>query len=154
MPWTIAATGFSGLAFAMKNVAQLLLMCDQRDIGLSVNAGDEVTPDAVAGQDAPRIFVYDAYPGGIGFSAPLYGMHDELLARTRALIQGCDCENGCPTCVGPIGQTGPLAKTVALRLLQHLVRPTLTADTGETLTAGDEPVASLPSVAAEDDVPF
>ena len=68
----------------------------------------------MAGQDAPRIFIYDAYPGGIGFSAPLYGMHDELLARTRALIQGCDCENGCPTCVGPIGQTGPLAKTVAL----------------------------------------
>ena len=81
-------------------------------------------------------------------------MHDELLARTRALIQGCDCENGCPTCVGPIGQTGPLAKTVALRLLQHLVRPTLTADSGEALAAGEGPVHSLPSVAAEDDVPF
>ena len=80
--------GIRGLAFAMKNVAQLLLMCDQRDVGLSVNAGDEVTPEAVAGQDAPRIFIYDAYPGGIGFSAPLYGMHDELLARTRALIAG------------------------------------------------------------------
>jgi hypothetical protein len=23
-------------------------------------------------------------------------------------------------CVGPIGETGPLAKTVALRILQHL----------------------------------
>ena len=38
-------------------------------------------------------------------------MHDELLARTRELIAGCECENGCPTCVGPIGNTGPLAKT-------------------------------------------
>ena len=37
---TIAATAFVGLAFAMKHVAQLLLMCDQRDIGLSVNAGE------------------------------------------------------------------------------------------------------------------
>jgi DEAD/DEAH box helicase domain-containing protein len=173
--------GIRGLAFAMKNVAQLLLMCDQRDIGLSVNAGDEVTPDAVAGQDAPRIFIYDAYPGGIGFSAPLYDMHGELLIRTRALIQGCDCENGCPTCVGPIGQTGPLAKTVALRLLQHLVRPALTEDAApsfeshrpsatlaasaddhagaaalddETGPAAGRGIAAAPAVASEDDVPF
>ncbi|MEZ5288747.1 MAG: Zn-binding domain-containing protein [Vicinamibacterales bacterium] len=117
--------GVRGMAYAMKNVAQLLLMCDQRDVGLSVNAGDEperhgVTPGASALVDAPRIFLYDAYPGGIGFSQPLFGMHAELLARTRALIDGCGCEHGCPTCVGPVGETGPLAKQVALRLLQYL----------------------------------
>ena len=30
--------------------------------------------------DEPRIFIYDNYPGGIGFSEPLFGMHDALLA--------------------------------------------------------------------------
>ena len=44
-------------------------------------------------------------------------MHDDLLARTRELIAGCECEHGCPTCVGPVGNTGPLAKIVALRIL-------------------------------------
>ena len=44
-------------------------------------------------------------------------MHAELLARTRELIAGCECEHGCPTCVGPVGNTGPLAKLVALRIL-------------------------------------
>ncbi len=44
-------------------------------------------------------------------------MHDELLAKTRQLIAECECENGCPGCVGPIGNTGPLAKAVALRIL-------------------------------------
>ena len=34
--------------------------------------------------DTPRIFIYDAYPGGIGFSEPLFAMHDELLANARA----------------------------------------------------------------------
>jgi len=136
--------GIRGLAYAMKNVAQLLLMCDQRDVGLSVNAGDEV---AEADGDAPRIFLYDAYPGGIGFSAPLFVMHEELLAKTRALIEGCDCENGCPTCVGPVGETGPLAKTVALRLLQHLV------PLAEAIPAG--PARVSPGVqAGADDVPF
>ncbi len=50
-------------------------------------------------------------------------MHAELLARTRAMIAGCSCERGCPTCVGPIGDTGPLAKLVALRILDLLARP-------------------------------
>ena len=128
--------GIRGLAYAMKNVAQLLLMCDQRDVGLSVNAGEEV----MEGTDTPRIFLYDAYPGGIGFSAPLFGMHDELLTRTRALIEGCDCEHGCPTCVGPVGETGPLAKQVALRLLRHL-----TPDAGTEVPA----LRTSPDVRAE-----
>jgi DEAD/DEAH box helicase domain-containing protein len=107
--------GVVGLAFAMKQVAQLLLMCDARDIGLSVNTGEQDQ------SEWPRIFIYDAYPGGIGFSAPLWGMQAELLTRTRDLIVGCGCDTGCPMCVGPIGETGPLAKTVALRILEHLV---------------------------------
>ena len=110
--------GVVGLAFAMKQVAQLLLMCDGRDVGLSVNTGDQAEG---AQADTPRIFLYDAYPGGIGFSAPLWGMQTELLSKTSALIAGCDCDTGCPMCVGPIGETGPLAKVVALRILQHLL---------------------------------
>ena len=128
--------GVVGLAFAMKHVAQLLLMCDERDLGLSVNTGEP--PD-----ETPRIFIYDAYPGGIGFSAPLFEMHRDLLSRTHALISGCGCDNGCPTCVGPVGQTGPLAKTVALRLLDHLQQPALDDGTG---------MAAAPTAA--DTVPF
>ncbi|HYB95080.1 MAG TPA: DEAD/DEAH box helicase [Vicinamibacterales bacterium] len=124
--------GVIGLAFAIKQVAQLLLMCDARDIGLSVNAGDN------DGDDTPRIFLYDAYPGGIGFSAPLWSMQAELLSKTSALIAGCDCDNGCPMCVGPIGQTGPLAKTVALRILQHLLALDATAANAVALPANEE----------------
>jgi DEAD/DEAH box helicase domain-containing protein len=114
--------GVIGLSFAMRQVAQLLLMCDRQDIGISLGSGDVgqgVRPadEAQALPDEPRIFIYDNYPGGIGFSEPLYTMHDDLLARTRLLIAGCECQHGCPTCVGPIGNTGPLAKTVALRIL-------------------------------------
>jgi DEAD/DEAH box helicase domain-containing protein len=119
--------GVVGLAFAMRQVAQLLLMCDRQDIGISIGSGEESDDTDVnrAGfparlSDQPRIFVYDNYPGGIGFSQPLFAMHDELLARTQALIAGCECEHGCPTCVGPVGNIGPLAKTVALRILEMM----------------------------------
>ena len=103
--------GVVGLAFAMRQVAQLFLMCDRHDIGISLEMGSEVQP---------HIFIYDNYPGGIGFSEPLFGMGDDLLARTRELIAACGCEHGCPTCVGPLGRTGPLAKVVALRILDLL----------------------------------
>ena len=116
--------GVVGLSFAMRQVAQLLLMCDRQDVGISIGSGNEGdSPDLtrsgepVTLSDEPRIFIYDNYPGGIGFSEPLFAMDDELRRRTHDLIAGCECQQGCPTCVGPIGNTGPLAKTVALRIL-------------------------------------
>ena len=103
--------GVVGLAYAMRQVAQLLLMCDAHDVGISIDPVERPS----------RIFIYDNYPGGIGFSAPLFEMHDQLLTSTRRLIADCPCEIGCPGCVGPVGSTGPLAKTAALRILDLLV---------------------------------
>ena len=119
--------GIVGLGFALRQVAQLLLMCDRHDIGLVIH-GEESRPAhpapsgsaGVAHEEEPTIFIYDNYPGGIGFSEPLFGLHDRLLGDTRALIERCPCEAGCPACVGPIGQTGPHAKPVALALLVAL----------------------------------
>lgn len=98
--------GIAGIAFAMHNIAPLLLMSDQGDIGVSI--------------DRETIFLYDNYPGGIGFSEPLFAMHDELLARTKELIDECPCQSGCPSCVGPEGATGPHTKAVAKDLLSRL----------------------------------
>jgi DEAD/DEAH box helicase domain-containing protein len=137
--------GVVGLSFAMRQIAQLLLMCDRQDIGISIGSGDEGeetdftrTGQPVTLSNEPRIFVYDNYPGGIGFSEPLFGMHDELLSRTRALIAGCECERGCPTCVGPVGDTGPLAKMVALRILDLL-------GARATISGGQDPPYALGS---------
>jgi DEAD/DEAH box helicase domain-containing protein len=109
--------GIVGLSFAMQQVGQLLLMCDGHDIGLSIDMET----------DCPRIFVYDNYPGGIGFSEPLFRTHRELLEGTRRLIAECECEHGCPGCVGPVGDTGALAKAVALRILDLLCTQALAA---------------------------
>ena len=128
--------GVIGLAFAMRNIAQLLLMCDGHDIGLSVDGGSLERssrtggaggiPEALAME--PNIFIYDNYPGGIGFSRPLFEMHGLLLERTRDLIVGCPCESGCPSCVGPEGNTGPRAKAVASEILERLLTVEVVAD--------------------------
>jgi DEAD/DEAH box helicase domain-containing protein len=122
--------GIVGLAHAMRNIAPLLLMCDGRDLGASIDgvslegtnrlggrARGDAPPELAA---EPTLFLYDNYPGGIGLSEPLFGMHESLLARTRELIDECPCESGCPSCVGPEGASGPQAKRVASELLQRL----------------------------------
>jgi len=151
--------GVVGLSFAMRQVAQLLLMCDRQDIGISIGSGEQgddpdlTRPgarfDAAYGapaslSDEPRIFIYDNYPGGIGFSEPLFRMHDDLLSRTRELIAGCGCQHGCPTCVGPIGNTGPMAKPAALRILELAI----------DATAGADAAMARSATQTQDEVPF
>ena len=76
------------------------------------------------GRFTPTIYLYDNYPGGIGLSAPLYERRAELVAQARAVVVGCDCEAGCPACVGPIleadeGGAGT-PRALALRVLDLL----------------------------------
>jgi DEAD/DEAH box helicase domain-containing protein len=129
--------GVIGTSYAMRHVAQLLLMCDGHDIGISIGNGNASeasrgvvraanavggTGQAAVDFDEPRIFVYDNYPGGIGLAEPLYALRHALVAKTRELIASCPCESGCPSCVGPLGEVGPLAKRVALDLLSRMTR--------------------------------
>ncbi len=133
LAWSAAdrRDGVVGLAHALHHVSPLLLMSDGRDLGLSIDGigvegankvgGASRAPSEPELSAEPTIFVYDNYPGGIGFSEPLYTMHDALLDRTLELISGCPCESGCPSCVGPEGAVGPLAKTVAIEILRQLI---------------------------------
>ena len=154
--------GVVGLSFAMRQVAQLLLMCDRHDIGVSIGNGEEAGPHQDGSRaemqltrsghpaslpEEPRIFIYDNYPGGIGFSEPLFRMQPELLARTHALIASCGCEHGCPTCVGPVGDTGPLAKIVALRILELSGSEGSLLATGGSLSAAAAVAAASPQPA-------
>jgi DEAD/DEAH box helicase domain-containing protein len=108
--------GLVGLAFALRQIAQLLVMCDRYDIGISLDEEGGSGSDTGA-----RVFIYDNYPGGIGFSEPLFRMRDDLLTAARRLITECPCPSGCPGCVGPAGGSGPRAKGVAVRILDLLM---------------------------------
>lgn len=137
LPFAISErqSGTFGLLHALESIAALLLMCDRRDLGTAIGERPP-TPGVetnwqeytVASDDPekakeffePNLYLYDAYPGGIGFSEPLYRVHDLLLRRTRELIVACPCESGCPSCVGPAGEKSERAKEVALAILDRL----------------------------------
>jgi DEAD/DEAH box helicase domain-containing protein len=109
-------SGLVGLGNALRAVAALQLMCDPRDLGVSITE-DSTEPSR---EYQPNLYLYDNYPGGIGGSEPLFRLHGRLLAGGRQLIAGCGCPNGCPSCVGPVGEVGERGKEIALRILTEL----------------------------------
>ena len=128
-------SGIFGLLHAMESIACLLLMCDRRDLGTAVgerppSAGIEADwedaatavrePAEMKEYYEPNLYLYDAYPGGIGFSEPLFAVGEMLLGKTRELIAACGCEQGCPSCVGPAGEKSERTKEAALGILERL----------------------------------
>jgi len=68
----------------------------------------------------PNLYLFDSYPGGIGFSEPLFRSHDLLIQKTLELIAACACDEGCPSCIGPAGDLAPRAKEAALAILDRV----------------------------------
>ena len=95
----------------------LVATCDRWDIGGVSTA---------LHQDTGRltVVVYDGYPGGAGFAERGYEAATTWLTATRAAIEACGCESGCPSCVqSPKCGNGndPLDKAGAIRLLDTLL---------------------------------
>ncbi|MGA9593060.1 MAG: DEAD/DEAH box helicase [Candidatus Acidiferrales bacterium] len=124
-----------GMLHALESIAALLLMCDRRDLGTAVGERPPSPGIEADWQDVstavtnpaemkeffePNLYLYDAYPGGIGFSEPLFRVHHLLLRRTRELIAGCPCDQGCPSCVGPAGDKSERTKEATLAILDAL----------------------------------
>ena len=109
--------GLVGLGALLKTVGSLLVMCDPRDLGVSIT-------EAIAGglkTFEPNLYLYDNYPGGIGQSQPLYRLAGKLLEGASGLLRSCTCDSGCPSCVGPIGEVGERGKEIAGRILAELL---------------------------------
>ena len=104
--------GLTGLGHALRGMAALRLMCDPRDLGVALGT----TP----GIFEPDLYIYDNYPGGVGQSAPLYESADALVRDTAELLARCPCGDGCPSCVGPVGEVGERGKFAAMRFLAAL----------------------------------
>jgi len=131
--------GLSGIAYCLHHIAAMLVMADIRDLDRCIGdkSGEwfvrygenrriittvpETASRVMENAFDPTVFIFDAYPGGIGFSELLYARHDDMLASARSLIASCPCEHGCPMCVGPVLEVGPAAKDAALRILSVAV---------------------------------
>jgi DEAD/DEAH box helicase domain-containing protein len=103
---------------AMIALLPLWAMCDRWDIGgLSTNVHFQT--------GRPTVFVYDGHPGGVGLVERGFEQFEGWVADTAAMIEGCPCADGCPSCVqspkcGNLNEM--LDKDGALTLLRRMLR--------------------------------
>ena len=110
-----ARGALSGLAYLLRNLAPLYVMCDAADLGSAVQTRAPQT-------GLPTVTLYDRAPGGAGLSARLYQLHSELLKAVLDMVRACPCADGCPGCVGPSGEVESGTKALTQRLLEAVLQ--------------------------------
>jgi len=112
--------GLAGVRNLLISVLPLWAMCDRSDVGGVVDSRN---------LGRPAVFLYDRYPGGLGFVEHAFRRPREVLAAALALVAECPCETGCPSCVGlpvvrpaqhqdpEVGGAWPIPDKEAARLL-------------------------------------
>jgi len=110
--------GIHAAEHACIGILPLFAMCDRWDIG-------GLSTPRHADTDAPQIFIYDGFPGGVGIAERGF---EELPALWRAayeVITACPCEAGCPSCIHSPkcgNNNEPLDKAAARLILGMLLQ--------------------------------
>ena len=136
-----AGRHFMGALHAAEHAAislmPLTVVCDRGDIGgISIPLHNQVR--------AGSVFIYDGHAGGVGISARAFQEIRLLLGRVVGLLEGCDCQEGCPSCVqSPKCGNGnrPLDKMGALAMLTRLLATEQGERPGEAVEIDLQPVA-------------
>ncbi len=86
-PWEALA----GVRNLFVTLLSMRTMCDPSDL-------QGVLDSSNLGR--PTLFLFDRYPGGLGFCEQGYARLDELAAAALEHLRACPCDGGCPSCVG------------------------------------------------------
>jgi len=86
-----ASEGVCGLRNLAVTAMPMLAMCDSRDLGGAVDSKN---------LGRSTLILYDRYPGGLGYCEKGFEHVGELLRICHEMVEECDCEDGCPSCVG------------------------------------------------------
>lgn len=117
--------GLHACEHAAISILPLFALCDRNDIG---GVSTPFHPDTGKAQ----IFIYDAYPGGIGIAEKGFEMVEELWRATLKVVEECPCQDGCPSCIQSPkcgNNNQPLDKKAAIVLLQELMHLALSSMT-------------------------
>jgi len=115
MPLSAVQSGLMGLAYLLPQVAAFFLMGDPRDLRAVSQVKAPFT-------ELPTLYLYDNFPGGVGYSAEIYRSCRDIFQAARKVITDCHCSEGCPSCTGPASQGVEPGKLQALQLIEVILK--------------------------------
>jgi DEAD/DEAH box helicase domain-containing protein len=83
--------GLLGVRNLAITVFPVLAMCDRADVGGVIDSSNT---------GRPTLYLYDRFPGGLGFAERAYAEFPRLVTEALSVLKACDCPEGCPSCVG------------------------------------------------------
>ncbi|MBS3761799.1 MAG: DEAD/DEAH box helicase [Planctomycetes bacterium] len=84
-------SGLRGIGYATRMLLPLFITCNTLDFSHTIGS---------ANSPWQSIFVYELYTHGLGFTEKAYERLGEIMPAVLEHIKSCDCEDGCPACVG------------------------------------------------------
>ena len=112
------AGGLHAVEHAAIGLLPLFAMCDRWDIG---GLSTPHHPDT----DTAQVFIYDAFPGGVGIAEKGFELLVDLWRATHDAVRDCPCQDGCPSCIQSPkcgSNNDPLDKRAAILILAELLK--------------------------------
>ncbi|MEM6429172.1 MAG: DEAD/DEAH box helicase, partial [Deinococcota bacterium] len=115
------AEGMHALEHTLIGLLPAFVLCERMDVG-------GVSYPTYPATGEPVMFIYDGYPGGVGYAAAGASLFERWLTAAKDLLTSCPCKHGCPSCtLSPKCGNGnqyldkDAARTLAEVLLKRLI---------------------------------
>ncbi len=122
VPPSLLPSAIHALEHTLIGLLPAFVLCERADVG-------GVSYPAYPASGAPTIFIYDGYPGGVGYAREGATRFTEWLRAAGELLTRCPCQNGCPRCVlsPKCGNGNQLLDKTAAKVLSLSLLATLSA---------------------------
>lgn len=92
----LVPSAIHALEHTLIGLLPLFVLAERQDIG---GVSYPFYPRPLPSGSGPTIFIYDGYPGGVGYAKAAARQFPRWVAAACDLLQRCPCEEGCPRCI-------------------------------------------------------